>query len=74
MKFAPRLALVLVLLFFAYVGSFFVFHRTHVTGGILEGMDTTSILWRVEDNSFNRVLVTIYAPLSKLWELPIECY
>jgi hypothetical protein len=74
MKFAPRLALVLVLLFIAYVGSFFVFHRTHVTGGIREGMDTTSVLWKIEDSSFNRVLVKLYTPLSKLWELPIEWY
>ena len=74
MKFAFRIALTFGAIALAYVVSFVVFHRTHLAVGIRDGMSTTTVFWRVEDNSVNRFLVAFYSPLTSLKELemPIE--
>lgn len=74
MRFALRLALIFGAIALAYVASFFIFHRAHLAAGIRDGMRTTSVFWRVEDNSVNRFLVAFYSPLTSLetFEMPIE--
>jgi len=71
-----RPILVLVILVFAYVGSFLAFNRAHVGPIILRGTGYTTICWRVEDNSVNRFLVTLYSPMMKLkmFRMPVVWY
>ena len=69
-----RPILVLVILVFAYAGSFFAFHRAHVGPIFLSGHRT--ICWQVEDNTVNRFLVTLYSPMMrlKMFRMPVEWY
>ena len=71
-----RPILVLVMLVFAYVGSFFAFNRAHVRPMVLGGKGYTTICWWVEDNPVNRFLVTLYSPMMKLkgFRMPVEWY
>lgn len=65
----------LVILVFAYAGSFLAFNRAHVGPIVLNG-HTTTICWWVEDNAVNRFLVTLYSPMMKLkmFRIPVEWY
>ena len=64
----------LVILVFAYAGSFLAFNRAHVGPIFLSGHRT--ICWQVEDNSVNRFLVTLYSPMMKLkmFRMPVVWY
>lgn len=66
----------LVILVFAYAGSFFAFHRAHVGPIVLGGTGYTTICWRVEDKALNRFLVTLYSPMMKLkgFRMPVVWY
>jgi hypothetical protein len=66
MNFPMRLALIVGVISFAYVVSYLIFHRVHITAGIRHGMSRTTVFWRVKDNSANRFLVAIYSPMIRL--------
>ena len=71
-----RPILVLVILVFAYVGSFLAFNRAHVRPMVLGGTGYTTICWWVEDKALNRFLVTLYSPMMKLkmFRMPVVWY
>ena len=76
MRTDQRVIAVIVILFVAYAGSFFAFHRAHVRSMVLGGKGYTTICWWVEENTVNRFLVTLYSPMMKLkmFRMPVEWY
>jgi hypothetical protein len=64
--FAFRALQVFVCFAILYVLSFWVYSRSHVTLSIPPDGNVTRFFWYMTDTPLHRVLMFIYAPLSRL--------